>query len=941
MNFEKYYKDIAKLHIVSETTTEMRGHCPFHSDGEPSFSANKETGLWKCFGTCLEGGNIWQFHAKMFGGEGMTIAKAKKDIRIKLREYKVLPLSLVLDAQESLKTNESLFRKFLLEERHLPCSIIEQFQLGAKEQRIWIPIFDEDGYLINIRKYKPHVDKYKVISHSIKVKGKPDDNYGKAALFPIQHLKCDEIYLMEGEMDCLLAISLGLKAMTITSGASAAPEELLEKFKNKIINICYDIDEAGKKGAVNVASKLQKLARVRIINLPITEPKNGDFTDYIITHKHTVDDFKQLVDNTSFLEFAPTSIIETKDDAQVYEVDLHESAQQNFYYKKVKMKVIISGKDLAPYFAPQMVSLACQQGYPKCKKCPLNLNNGKMHVEYKLNSNEILELIRCSTDKQKLLIRKKVDLPNCNNFEMSFDNILNVEEIRVIPEINYSAKDIEYVTRNLYFVGYGIKTNRSYELEGIMVPDPNNQYVTQLVTKATPTQSSVDQFVMTPEIYERLSVFQCKDISLHSRINEINKDLTYNITKIYGREDLITAVDLIYHSVLQFRFQNQLVQKGWADGLIIGDTRCGKTESLIQLIRHYRMGELCTGENISYAGLVGGMSQAQQRWSISWGKIPLNDRRLIVLDEVSSLNVDTISNLSALRSSGIAEIIKIQTERTNARTRLIWVSNPRSGRKLDTYNYGILAIKELIGRVEDVARFDFAITISADDVPMEIINSMHTQQVPHKYTSDICSQLILWAWSRKPEQIQFSKEAEELILKYALVLGADYSSAIPLVEGAEQRIKIAKLAVSIAARTFSTIDGETILVDTPHVEFVYNFLEKLYTNKSMGYDIFSLSHKNATKYDKETTERLTNEFKEFTSNKTLRDLLLEFHSFRKSEVIDQMGYDQEESKRLFKWMTACKFIKSTPIGYVKQPIFTAFLKNMNLTEEDNKNEFGI
>ena len=71
-------------------------------------------------------------------------------------------------------------------------------------------------------------------------------------------------------------------------------------------------------------------------------------------------------------------------------------------------------------------------------------------------------------------------------------------------------------------------------------------------------------------------------------------------------------------------------------------------------MKHYQLGEFVTGENTSFAGLIGGMQQNQKRWFVSWGKIPLNDRRLVILDEASGLSKRDISNMSGVRSSGIA-----------------------------------------------------------------------------------------------------------------------------------------------------------------------------------------------------------------------------------------------------------------------------------------------
>ncbi len=44
---------------------ELRGNCPFHDDRNPSFTANRKTGLWRCFGCGLTG-NAAQF-AKRVG----------------------------------------------------------------------------------------------------------------------------------------------------------------------------------------------------------------------------------------------------------------------------------------------------------------------------------------------------------------------------------------------------------------------------------------------------------------------------------------------------------------------------------------------------------------------------------------------------------------------------------------------------------------------------------------------------------------------------------------------------------------------------------------------------------------------------------------------------------------------------------------------------------
>jgi hypothetical protein len=924
INYEKYYRTIANLDITSETNSELKARCPFHDDSTASLSVNKETGVWKCFGSCDEGGNIFQFHARMFK---MSLAKTEKDILIKLGEYKIIDPSIV-DEHHKLLLKSKPMLQFLTERRGLTLETIVNRKLGCDQERVYIPVYDEDGCVVNIRRYLPDflrkTDKSsdKMLSYK--------EGYGEARLYPVENLNAPVILLNEGEADCLLANQLGYAAITATSGAGSFKEAFVPLFKGKTVHICYDIDKPGIDGAEKIARMLSRVCKVKVIHLPIKEPKNGDFSDYILKHGYNKKDFDKLIEESPVVGAPDDS--ENERDSKVYEVALHDAGKSEYYYKHIEMPVIVSGKDLAPYFAPLKIELTCDMGTKFCKSCVMGFNQGKMELVLQPDTQVILQLINCKESQQKFLIRQKANINKlCSTWKMNVKEVINVEEIRVIPEIDYSAKDTEYVARQLYYIGYGIKTNRSYLMRGITLPDPNTQYVTQIITEAVPTQTSIDQFNMTEELFEKLKVFQVTT-NVKDKIKEICEDLSYNVTKIYDRDDLITALDLVYHSVLQFKFQQQTVIKGWVECLILGDTRCGKTETVQKLITHYRLGEICTGENISYAGLVGGMSQQQQRWSISWGKIPLNDRRLIVIDEASSLDEETISNLSGLRSSGVAEIIKIQNEKTNARTRLIWISNPRSGRKLDTYNYGIIAIKELIGRVEDIARFDLAITAASSEVDLKIINTMNHKNVPHKYTTELSNKLILWAWSRKPDQVKIGFEAEKRILEVAHELGNKYSPQIPLIEAAEQRIKVAKLSVALAARLFSTEDGETIVVKPEHVDFVRDFLEQIFSKPSMAYDLFSLAYKQSVTLDDDRRKRLEQDFKQYSDWRALRELLLEYQAFRKGEIIDQMGYDIEEQRRLFKWMSLNKLIKSTPIGYVKQPVFTSLLKNIDEKE---------
>src|SRR5699024_4597781 len=131
------------------------------------------------------------------------------------------------------------------------------------------------------------------------------------------------------------------------------------------------------------------------------------------------------------------------------------------------------------------------------------------------------------------------------------------------------------------------------------------------------------------------------------------------------------------------------------------------------------------------------------------------------------------------------------------------------GRQLKAENYGVSAVLKLFGKAEDVRRLDFAVAVASGEVDADIVNKSVADMpaLQHRFTSDKCKLRVMWAWSRRPENIVFTDEAVQTILESASKMGRTYSSRIPLVEPADQRLKIARLAVAAAACVYSTDDG--------------------------------------------------------------------------------------------------------------------------------------
>jgi hypothetical protein len=289
---------------------------------------------------------------------------------------------------------------------------------------------------------------------------------------------------------------------------------------------------------------------------------------------------------------------------------------------------------------------------------------------------------------------------------------------------------------------------------------------------------------------------------------------------------------------LDFRFRNAQIGKGWLELLVVGDTRTGKSEAAQRLTNHYQNGVLTSCEGATLAGLVGGAQQINNNWVITWGTIPLHDRRLVILDEVSGLkDKGILEQMSEVRSSGRAKVTKIVSQETNARTRLIWISNPVDGRAIaEMPQKALNAIQDLIPTPEDIARFDMAMVAAKSDVNSSIINAATREPVPHVYTSDLCSQLVLWAWSRGPRAVKWETGAQRQILVWAEKIGNRYVPDPPLLQAENARVKLARMAVAIAARLFShTGTGRYVYVTKEHVYAARDLLNALYSEPNMGY----------------------------------------------------------------------------------------------------------
>ena len=413
-------------------------------------------------------------------------------------------------------------------------------------------------------------------------------------------------------------------------------------------------------------------------------------------------------------------------------------------------------------------------------------------------------------------------------------------------------------------------------------------------------------------------------------IEDHDRKLVEEGLRIYGRSAVATAYLLTMCSVLRFHFQGRPLVRGWLDVLVLGDTRCGKSAIAEGIVSGTHMGEMFKCENVSYAGLIGGLQQIGQRskWDIVWGKIPLNSGRACIADEMSSLSIEDIGNMSAVRSSGIAEINKVQSGMTRAATRMFWISNPRDSRSMSEYTYGVQAVQELIGRPEDIARFDFVVGVRSDDVPLSVVNANRN---PPEFTPDweAITNLIRWAWGLRCQDVVFTDEATDACLSIATAQAKEYANNIPLVEPNEQRVRLARVATSVAVRSFSEQGGK-LYVRPQHVEYADHFMRECFNGRAMNYNGYSKAMKRELSENAASIAHVKDTLLKFCFNGDMRPLRLLHHSdvLTPTDIEVYFNVPRAEGREIVSTMMRHGCLSRKSAGFVKTQMGIALLEEM-------------
>lgn len=960
--------DITKINALAELERigwkfEPRGDdevaiiCPAHEDSTPSCFLNVKKNKWLCqAASCKKHGDIISLLAYMLNSSRAVVIE-DLHTRYKLIDVRSIKLETIEKYHSHIWHAGPLLTA--LRDRGITDEMIRDTRLGFHNGRITIPVPSEDGRIINVRRYLPGAPPNQ--------KMKNTQGYTPLALYPIDQMKYDTIWICGGEMKALVAAAflnpIGIGAVCVTAGEGAWDASFNRKFEGKIVFVCFDVDSGGVTGSRKVAAQVSYSAKeVSVIHLPLdlTKHPKGDINDWVATEGAKTPEFAKAMKNANKFKLDELTSHICTEDTNALPVRLAKATDPELIGKRIVCDTIITAMDTTPYLIPKEVRVDCVVDGGKgdtCNFCPVravdpNKDSGLRLITIRETNPGILEMIGVPTFRQEEAIKKCIAIPfGCKTSVVTVKSHYTVIDAKLAPQLQISGDNKDHIVQSAYLIdAKDVDLNTPYSMSGRVYPHPKDQQAVLMMDRIEQGEDNLTSFTPTSEELDCLKVLRPKEWtvdSIHERLNNRYDDLEANVTQIYKRRNMHLLLDLSFHSCLYFPFDKRR-QNGWTNTIIIGDSAQGKSEASQRLTEFYGVGTKHDCKNATAAGLIGGLVQIAGRWHIAWGIIPMHDRRYVTLEEGKGASVEVFGQMTDMRSSGIAEISKIEKRRAFARTRIMLISNPRSGRTVSAYNFGVETISELLGAPEDVRRFDMAIIVAESQVNPEDINKLnkHRPKVESTHTSELCRRCILWAWTRNEDQIRFDKDVEDLCLELAIKLCKDFTEALPLCDKGTMRYKIARLAVSLAAMTFSTYkdNNEIILVKKCHVKYIYNFIRKEYSRPEFGYLDFSKAQvfSNSLIDSGEVTKRICGVKypEDFVTQMIHRDEITLI------DIMDWIEADRDTAQRILSLLVRKHAIYRTKRWYVKTSEFIVLLKKLkdsgklkNFAEAAGKEEF--
>ena len=802
--------------------------CPFphhtesgfeYKETNPSAHINLDKGLFHCK-VCDKGLSETAFISELFGCSYESAIKISKlfTTREDLHTWKQLTLS------DEIK-NKCLTLGISEE-------VIESLNLRTEfGDEIGFPVLMYNK-VVDVRSYRPQDRANKIRSRNGTTSGLiiPFDLW-------VNTPESKWTVICAGEKDMAVTRSNGFNAITLTGGEKALPK-IINPFKNRKIAICYDHDEAGISGAKALAAFLTPIAQeVRVVTNfhEVCEGHGEDLTDFFVKYKKTKQDLQRYI-----LE----SPVFTREQAKEEQLKRHplisllEASKPQYINRVVQsnVQVVATFEKAMPVPTTIYAKKLNSSGDPKYNQ--MLVGEEKTWELSEMTCQDVLKLI--DNNFTEAQIRDNVrEILGISKYEREVKvekpTKDTVYQCNVTDLFEATSKDIATIEFTAYVLKKRLESGKKYLITYKLVPHPyKGQQLVMIILDVEEACDSVSNFRVTEEVKSNLNLFKDLEGNVPERLNKLS-EMAKAFIGYDGYNHLIQAIDLSYHTVLEFNFGAFKNVRGYLDTLVVAESRVGKSSTAEALQKLYGLGAFTSlaGNSATIPGIIGGSTKVSGNYQTRAGLIPMNHRGLVIFEELAKCNSNLVRELTDIRSSNQVRIARVSGSLTlPALVRMITLTNVKNtGTKvkpINSYPNGIDILVELIGSPEDIARYDLMLILGEQgNKTIDPFWEPITPFEPEAYQTR-----IRWVWSRTADQVVIDKEVGKYILEHCNKLNETYESHIKIF-GTEAWKKVARMAIAIAGYLVSTDDTyEKIIVTKEHVDAAVAYLVDTYDNST-------------------------------------------------------------------------------------------------------------
>lgn len=784
--------------------------------------------------------------------------------------------------------------------------VIEELELKTElGDEIAFPVFLY-GKVVDVRSYRPQ-------DRANKIRSRVGTTTGMIIPFDIWRQTPEDKWtiICAGEKDMAVTRSNGFNAITLTGGEKALPK-IINPFKNRKVAICYDNDEAGISGANTLAAFLMPYVKeVKVVTNfhEVCKEHGEDLTDFFVKYKKTKADLKNYINNTpaftreqakeeqlkrrpliTLLEASKPQYINRVVQSNVQVVATFEKAMPvptTIYAKKIntsgdaKYNQMLVGEERTWELSENT-----------CQDVLKLVDNNFTEEQIRLNIRELLGISKYERDV-------KVEKPTKDT----------VYQCNVTDLFEATTKDIATIEFTAYVLKKRLESGRKYLITYKLVPHPyKGQQLVMVILDVEEASDSISNFHITDEVKKNLDKFRELEGTVPERINKLT-EMVKAFIGYNGYNKLIEAVDLSYHTVLEFNFGTFKNVRGYLDTLIVAESRVGKSSTAEALQRLYGLGAFTSlaGNSATIPGIIGGSTKVNGNYQTRAGLIPMNHRGLVIFEELAKCNSNLVRELTDIRSSNQVRIARVSGVLTlPALVRMITLTNVRNtGSKIkpiNSYPNGIDILVDLIGSPEDIARYDLMLILG--DQGNKIVDPFWEPVTP--FEPEAYQTRIRWIWSRTIDQIIIDKEVGKHILDRCNELNETYDSHIKIF-GTEAWKKVARLAIAMAGYLVSTdASYEKIIVTKEHVDAAVEYLIDCYDNPTFKLKEYVKMEQLYNTIDDEGVKLLQ---ELYNQNPSIMLQLERLSSTNKQNLMAATGLDSELYNKFMQRLTQGLFIQ--------------------------------